>query len=168
MDKTGLMYRNFKGRKMGAVPIFCFLSWGMVLVSPVFAFDKTVTIPSEKKEGIVLTLPAGNYKAEIAGGAVALFYPIHPAYNWFYSLCIGTDSSGGQDQPNIGTLYFEPQPKVASQTDAESAALLALEKGEEGTSLTFTLEEEKQVCFWVNDFDYSDNMGSMRARVYSK
>ena len=136
------------------------------MINEAFAFDQTLTIPAEKSEGVVVKLSAGNYKAEIAGGAVALFYPIHPAYNWLYSLCVGTDSSGGQDQPNLGTLYFEPQPKVTSQADAESAALEALKEGKEGTSLTFTLEEEKEVRFWVSDFDYGDNSGSVRVRVY--
>ena len=133
----------------------------------VLAFDQTLTVPAEKSEGVVLTLPAGTYKIEIAGGAVALFYPIHPAYNWIYSLCIGSDSTGGQNEPNIGTLYFEPQPKATTQAEAEASALAALKIGREGTLILFSLDEEKSIRFWVSDFDYSDNSGSVRVRIYS-
>jgi hypothetical protein len=147
--------------------IFLILLLGLIGRKELFAFDQTITIPAEKSEGVVLTLPAGTYKVEIAGGAVALFYPIHPAYNWLYSLCIGTDSIGGQDEPTIGALYFEPQPKVTTQAAAEASALEALKIGREGTSLVFVLDQEKPLRFWVSDFDYSDNSGSVRVRIYS-
>jgi hypothetical protein len=132
-----------------------------------YAFDQTVTIPAEKSEGVVLSLPKGNYKVEVAGGAVALFFPINPEYSWLYSLAIGTDCKGGQDEPNVGTLYVEPQSKATSQADAETAIMQALKEGQTGTKLAFTLKEKKDVRFWVSDFDYSDNMGSERVRIYS-
>lgn len=130
-----------------------------------FALDQTLTVPAEKSEGVVITLPAGSYKVDIAGGAAALFYPIHPAYSWLYALCLGAQATGGQDEPDLGTLYFDPVPKVTTQSEAETAALEALKKNEEGTSITFSLEEETDVRFWVSDFDYSDNSGSLKVRI---
>ncbi|UCB56524.1 MAG: hypothetical protein JSV30_04765 [Candidatus Omnitrophota bacterium] len=139
----------------------------LVLSTAAYAYDKTITVPAEKAEGITITLPKGNYRAEAAGGAVALFFPIHPNYSWLYSLCVGTDCLGGQDQPNLGTLYVEPSPKVASQADAENEVLQALKEGQVGATLDFTLKQEKEVRLWVSDFDYSDNMGSERVRIFS-
>jgi len=133
----------------------------------VFALDKTITIPAENPQGVILTLSSGDYGIEVAGGAVTLFLPIHPQYEWLYGLAIGTDTEGGQDIANIGTLYFEPDPKVFTQAEAEKQALLAKSREENGTILQFTLEKESQVRFWVSDFDYSDNNGSLRVRIYS-
>lgn len=133
-----------------------------------YAFDKTITIPAEKSEGVVLELPAGEYTAEISGGAICLFFPIHPNYQWIWGLAIGTDVSGGQDCPNIGTLYFEPKEKVFTQTEAEESALKAKADRQTGASLSFSLKENKEVRFWVSDFDYSDNSGSEKVRVYKK
>ena len=136
-------------------------------ITVAYAYDETITVPSEKPEGVVLTLPEGTYNAEAAGGAIALFFPINPNYSWLYGLAIGTDCKGSQDEPNIGTLYVEPAPKATSQADAEKIILQDLKDGRAGTKLEFTLKEKKDVRFWVSDFDYSDNMGSERVRVYS-
>ncbi len=132
-----------------------------------YAYDETITIPAEKSEGIVITLPKGTYKVEAAGGAMALFFPINPNYSWIYTLVVGTDCKGGQDEPNIGTLYVEPETKMPSQADAEKVILQYLKEGKAGTSLEFTIKETKDVRFWVSDFDYSDNTGSERVRIYA-
>ncbi len=139
----------------------------MLLAVTACAFDQTFTVPAEKSEGIVLAMPAGTYKAEAAGGVVAFFFPINPNYSRLYGLAAGADCKGGQDEPNIGTLYAEPEPKMISQADAETVILQALKEGQAGAKLEFTLKEEKNVRFWVSDFDYSDNMGSERVRIYS-
>ena len=133
----------------------------------VFALDETITVGAESPQGVVFVLSAGDYIAEISGGAVSLFLPIHPQYEWLYGLAIGTDTKGGQDIASIGTLYYEPIPKAFTQVQAEKQALLAKGRQETGTSLKFTLKKNKQVRFWVSDFDYSDNSGSLRVRIYS-
>lgn len=147
--------------------IFISLVIFLFTCSAAFALDKTLTVPAEAPQGVSLSLSAGAYIAEIAGGAVSLFFPIHPQYQWLYGLAIGTGTEGGQDVANIGALYFEPYPKVFTQAEAEKQALAARQEKETGTFLEFTLKEEKQVRFWVSDFDYSDNTGSLRVRIYS-
>ena len=37
----------------------------------------TLTVPAEAPEGVLLDLEPGRWKAEIAGGAVTLWYPIY-------------------------------------------------------------------------------------------
>ena len=149
--------------KIGLISLIMFLFTGLT----VFALDETITVGAESPQGVIFTLVAGDYVAEISGGAVSLFLPIHPQYEWLYGLAIGTDTKGGQDIANIGTLYYEPIPKVFTQAQAEKQALLAKAQKETGTSLRFTLKENKQVRFWVSDFDYSDNSGSLRVRICS-
>lgn len=146
---------------------FVILLFGALMQATGYAYEETITVAAEKPEGIVLNLPAGTYRAEVDGGAVALFFPIHPHYGWLYSLAVGTDCEGGQDEPGIGTIYVEPEPRVSSQADAEEIILKALGEGQIGTSLEFTLPEGKEVRFWVSDFDYSDNAGSERVKIYS-
>lgn len=154
---------NIKNRKKIIVLTTMFL----LICSLTYAFDKTITIPAEKPEGVVLELPAGEYTAEISGGAICLFFPIHPHYQWIWGLAIGADVTGGQDKPNIGTLYFEPKEKVFTQTEAEKLAIEAKNSKQTGTSLNFVLEQGKKVRFWVSDFDYSDNNGLEKVRIYS-
>ena len=146
---------------------FVFFSILLLACSITYAWDETITIPAEKPEGVTLTLRRGTYIAEIAGGAISLFLPIHPQYQWLYGLAIGMDVQGGQDEPNIGTLYFEPSPTVFTQAEAEKQALQATVWKQSGTFLRWTLRENKEVTFWVSDFDYSDNSGSERVRIYS-
>ena len=146
---------------------FLFLIAALLFCSTAFAFDETVTIPAEDPGGVTLTLPAGAYIAEIAGGGISLFLPIHPQYQWLYGLSLGANAQGGQDEPNIGTLYFEADPKVFTQAAVEEKALKARTQNKEGTFLKFTLKKSKEVRLWVNDFDYSDNSGSERVRIYS-
>jgi len=132
-----------------------------------FAFEETITIPAENPEGITVDLEKGQYIAEIEGGAIALFYPINPNYCWLIGVAVGTDVKGGQDQPNIGTLYFEPYPPVYNQAEAERQAKEAVKQNTTGTYLRFTLDEDKTVRFWVSDFDYTDNSGMIKLKVSS-
>jgi hypothetical protein len=147
--------------------LFAVLLFSALMQTGVYAYEETITVAAEKSEGVALDLAAGTYRAEVAGGAVALFFPIHPHYGWLYSLAIGTGCEGGQDEPNIGTIYMEPEPRVSSQADAEAIILQAFNEGQVGTSLEFTLPEAQEVRFWVSDFDYSDNTGSERVKIYS-
>ncbi|MFH1503808.1 MAG: hypothetical protein ABIH08_00225 [Candidatus Omnitrophota bacterium] len=151
-----------------AVKMFMLILIFSLICSLTYALDKTITIPAEKSQGITMDLPAGDYTAEIAGGAISLFFPIHPHYQWLYGLAIGTDVEGGQDMPNIGTLYFEPKEKVFTQAEAEELALEATTNKQTGTTLSFTLKQDKKVRFWVSDFDYTDNTGSERVRIYTE
>lgn len=132
-----------------------------------FAFEKIVIIPAEKPEGVTINLEKGEYIAKIEGGAIALFYPINPNYQWLVGVAVGTDVQGGQDEPNLGTLYFEPYPRVYSQAEAERKALEATEESQEGTYLRFFLEKNKEVRFWVSDFDYTDNSGMVKLKIRS-
>jgi hypothetical protein len=132
-----------------------------------YSLDEVITVPAERPEGVTLELPAGTYVAQIESGGIALHFPIHPNYRWLYGMLIGTDVEGGQDEANIGRLYVDPDPNVFTQLEAEEAALMALEKKKSGTSLVFELEEDEVVRFWVSDYDYSDNSGSEKVRVYS-
>lgn len=132
-----------------------------------YSLDEIVTVPAEDPQGVTLELPAGTYAAQIESGAVALHFPIHPNYCWRYAVLIGTDVQGGQDEANIGSLYVDPEPKVRTQAEAEKAALATLKEKKKGTYVVFELKEKKTVRFWVSDYDYSDNSGSERVRVYS-
>ena len=132
------------------------------------AFDEEVIIPADDPEGVVLNLPAGSYVAEVAGGAITLWNPDHPHYRWVYGLVVGTSSEGGIDEPNIGSLYVDISPLALGLEEAEKAILEALKRGEEGTSLNFTLEADSEVRFWVSDFDYTDNEGQEKVRIYLK
>ena len=132
-----------------------------------YSLDEVLTIPAEDPAGVALDLPAGTYVAQIESGGITLHFPIHPNYCWRYALLIGTDVEGGQDEANIGSLYVDPDPKVFTQTEAEKAALKALEEGKKGTYIAFELEEKGTVRFWVSDYDYSDNSGSEKVRIYS-
>ena len=132
-----------------------------------FAFDRTITIPAESSKGIELDMPKGQYIAKIEGGAITLSYPINTNYRWLVAVAVGTDIEGGQDYPNIGTVYFDPDPPVRSQAEAEEQAVKAAKEDVTGTSLKFSLQEDKKVRFWVSDYDYSDNNGMVKLRVYS-
>lgn len=132
-----------------------------------YSFDEVITIPAEDSAGVTLDLPAGTYVAQIESGAVTLHFPIHPNYCWLYAVLIGTGAKGGQDEANIGSLYVTPDPKVFTQTEAERAALKALEEEKKGTYVAFELKQKETVRFWVSDYDYSDNSGSEKVRVYS-
>lgn len=144
------------------------LSFCSVLTAaPLFAFEETITVPAEKSEGVLLDLKKGEYLARIDGGAITLFYPINPNYRWLIGVAAGTDVKGGQDEPNLGTVYFEPKPAVYSQAEAEQQAIKAAKENIGGTFMRFTLKEDKKVRFWVSDFDYSDNNGMVKLKVSS-
>jgi len=132
-----------------------------------YALDEIITVPAENPEGVTLELPPGTYIAQIESGAVALHFPIHPDYRWVYTMLIGTGVKGGQDKANIGNLFVDPKPKVLTQAEAEKAALKALKDGKSGTYVAFELKQKDTVRFWVSDYDYSDNTGSERVRVYT-
>jgi len=132
-----------------------------------YSLDKVVTIPAENPAGVTVELPAGRYIAQLESGAVALHFPIHPDYCWRYAVLIGTGAEGGQDEANIGRLYVDPDPKLYTQAEAEKAGLKALEEDKKGTYLAFELKENGLVRFWVSDYDYSDNLGSEKVRIYS-
>ncbi|MDD5174144.1 MAG: hypothetical protein PHV48_04895 [Candidatus Omnitrophica bacterium] len=134
---------------------------------PVFAFSRVITVPAENSKGVVLDLEKGKYAVAIEGGAIALFYPINPNYRWLISVSIGTDADGGQDQPNIGIVYFEPDPPVHTQAMAEEQALKAVKENLSETPLSFILNENKKVRFWISDYDYSDNSGMVKLRISS-
>lgn len=139
----------------------------MTAGSYVFAFDQTITVPAEESKGVTLDLAQGKYRAVLAGGAVSLFLPMSPDYRWLLGLSMGVKAAGGQDDPDLGTLYFEPAAKAKTQADAENQALQAVDNGQSGTSLEFTLGKDSQVRFWVSDFDYTDNSGMIKVRVYT-
>lgn len=132
-----------------------------------YPFDKIITVPAEDPADITVELPAGTYIAQVGSGAVALHFPIHPDYRWVYTMLIGTGVKGGQDEANIGNLFVDPKPKVLTQAEAEKAALKALKDGKSGTYVAFELKQKDTVRFWVSDYDYSDNSGSERVRIYT-
>jgi len=141
------------------------LFFGLFLIEKTFAFEKSITIPAEKEEGVVVELGKGQYLAEIEGGAIALVYPVSPNYRWLIGIAIGTNAQGGQDEPNMGTLYFEPDPPVFTQAEAEQQALKAVKEKVTGTCLKFSLEKDEAVRFWVSDFDYTDNSGMVKLKI---
>lgn len=108
--------------------------------------------------GTVVSLEAGRYRAEIERGVVSRAHPGHPDYYWFVDVAIGVDVAGGQDMPNIGRVYFDPEPPVFAIPEAERQLRAAVKEKAEGTSLEFVLEEAKEVRFWIRDFDYTDNI----------
>lgn len=145
---------------------------GVVLIfsaSTSLAFEetKTITIPAESPEGVTVDLEKGEYVVEFEAGAISLFYPINPNCCWLIAVAVGIDVEGGQDDPNLGTLYFEPSLPVYTQLEAEQLAQEAVGETIEGTYLEFALEEDKEVRFWVSDFDYTDNSGMIKLKIRS-
>lgn len=137
------------------------------MTGSLFAFEEEITVPAENTEGVVVSLKKGEYIVNITGGAIALFYPINPNYRWLIGVAVGTDAEGGQDQPNIGTIYYEPYPPVHSQAECERQALAAAKEKLKGTYLRFILNDDKNVRFWVSDFDYTDNSGMVKLKISS-
>jgi len=133
----------------------------------VFALNAVITVPAEDPDGVTLKLNKGSYLVKIKGGAMSLFYPINPNYSWIIGVAIGSDVDGGQDYANIGTLYYEPATPVYSQAETERQAVEAAKDNVNGTFLEFYLEEDKEVRFWVSDFDYSDNSGMVKLQIRS-
>lgn len=145
--------------------VFLLYVFSFCFSGTIFALEQTITIPAEKSEGVTLNLEKGDYVVRISAGAITLFYPINPRYCWLIGVAVGSGVEGGQDEPNLGTLYFEPDPAVYSQAEAEQQALAAVKKNKEGTFLNFTLKENSQVRFWVSDFDYTDNSGLIKLNI---
>lgn len=150
---------------ISAAILFIVSFYIFISTEPVFAFEKTIVIPAESPQGVEVELKKGGYTVIIEGGAIALFYPINPNYRWMIGIAVGIDVEGYQDKPNIGTLYFEPNPAAHSQTEAEQQAVKAAAGRLAGTLLEFVLAEDKKVRFWVSDFDYSDNSGMIKLRI---
>ena len=144
-----------------------FLLFIFFFAGNLFAFEETITVPAENPDGVVIDLEKGEYTVTITGGAIALFYPINPNYRWLIGVAVGTDVEGGQDQPNIGMVYFKPNPAVYTQTEAEAQALTAAKESMAGTCLKFSLENNRKVRFWVSDFDYTDNSGMVKLKIRS-
>lgn len=147
--------------------IVTIIAMSLAVCSICYSLDEVVTIPAEDPAGVTLELPAGTYVAQIESEAVALHFPVHPNYCWRYAALIGTGVEGGQDEANIGSLYVDPDPKVFTQTGAEKAALKTLAEDKKGTYVAFELKKKETVRFWVSDYDYSDNSGPEKVRVYS-
>lgn len=145
--------------------VFGLFLCSILLSSTLHAFEQTITIPAENPQGVEVDLPRGEYIVKIEGGAITLSYPINPNYRWLVGIAVGTDVEGGQDYPNIGTIYFEPKPPAHNQVEAECQAIQAAKEDVPGTSLKFTLTENKKVRFWVNDHDYSDNSGMVKLKI---
>ena len=137
------------------------------LYTNTYAFEETVTIPAENADGVVLELEEGEYICEYAGGAITLFYPINPNYCWLIGAAVGIEAEGGQDYPDVGTIYFDPDPPAASQYEAEAQATQAAKEGTIGTFFDFSLAEKTKVRFWVSDYDYTDNSGMIKLKISS-
>lgn len=149
--------------------VLSFLNFSILSPRTLSAFDETIiTVPAEEEKGVTLELEKGEYLVTFAAGAITLFYPINPHYSWLISTAIGTNVTGGQDEPNLGTIYFKPYPAARSQSEAEAQAAAAEEKNVQGTSLPFTLNEKQTVRFWVSDFDYTDNSGMIKLKIEKK
>lgn len=129
------------------------------------AFEKVITVPAEDPEGVIVDLAQGEYVVKIEAGAISVFYPINPGFRWLIAVAVGTDIKDNEDQPNLGMLYFEPEPAVYTQAEAEAQAITATQQGISGTWLKFELKQEKKVRFWVSDFDYTDNSGMIKLRI---
>lgn len=129
------------------------------------AYEETVTVPAESSDGVTLELEEGEYIVRYAGGAITLSYPINSNYRWLVGTAVGIEAEGGQDLPDIGAIYFDPEPASYTQSEAEKQAVEAADAGLAGTYLRFTLDEEKEVRFWVSDYDYSDNSGMIKLRI---
>ena len=153
--------------KKSVFATFALFFYSILLSSALYAFEQTITVPAENPQGVEIDLPKGEYIVRIEGGAITLCYPINPNYKWLIGVAVGTDVEGHQDAPNIGTLYFEPNPPVRNQAEAESQAIQAAKENVPGTSLRFTLAENKKVRFWVSDYDYSDNSGMVKLKISS-
>ena len=138
-----------------------------VLYTNTYAFEEIITVPAEESAGTVLELEKGDYICEYTGGAITLFYPINPNYCWRIGAAVGIETDGGQDYPDLGTIYFDPNPVATSQYAAEIQAIEALKKGEIGTWFDFSLSERAKVRFWVSDYDYSDNSGMIKLKIKS-
>lgn len=132
-----------------------------------YAFEKTVTISAEDSGGVVLELEAGEYYCAYDSGAITLSYPINPNYCWRVGAAVGIDAEGGQDYPDIGVIYFDPDPPVASQSKAEAQAIEAARQGAIGTWIDFSLSKKTKVRLWVSDYDYSDNSGMIKLKITS-
>lgn len=139
----------------------------LFVAGTIFAFEESITVPAENQQGVTLDLEKGEYIVTVEGGSISLFYPINPNYRWLTSVAVGSNVEGGQDEPDIGIIYFEPNPRVYSQAEAEQQALAAVREHLEGTSLKFTLNDNKKVRFWVSDFDHTDNSGMVKLRIRS-
>ncbi len=143
------------------------LTLSLFMAGSIFAFEEEITVPAENPGGVIIDLEKGEYIVTITGGAITLFYPINPNYRWLVGVAVGTDVEGGQDLPNMGTIYYEPTPPVYTQTEAERQALAAAKEKLNGTYLRFTLSDDKNVRFWVSDFDYTDNDGMVKLKIRS-
>jgi hypothetical protein len=161
-----MVQKTSKFPKVLLIMVFLF-SGCLILPQCLLAFEKVITIPAENPNGIVLDLEKGSYIVKYEAGAVALFYPINPHYSWIISTAIGRNSSGGQDSPDIGTIYFQPRPAAFSQYEAEQLALEAVKGGHMGLQFDFVLDEDSEVRFWISDFDYTDNSGMIKLQVKS-
>ncbi len=161
------MHKLNNRTKKSVFTIFSLLLYSILLSSSLYAFEQIITVPAESPQGMEVDLPKGDYIVKIEGGAITLCYPINPNYKWLIGVAVGTDVGGHQDVPNIGTLYFEPNPPVRNQAEAESQAMQAVKENVPGTSLKFTLTENKKVKFWVSDYDYSDNSGMVKLKISS-
>ena len=159
------MTRSNSITKKFVIIILTFFFYLILLTPALFAFEQTITVPAESSRGIELDFRKGNYIVKIEGGAAALFYPINPNYRWLIGVAIGTNMEGGQDYPNIGTLYFEPDPPAYTQAKAEEQVMQAVNENIPGTFLKFNLTENKKVRFWVSDFDYTDNSGMIKITI---
>ena len=153
--------------KKSVLMIFGLFFYSILLSSTLYAFEQTITVPAESPQGVEVDLPKGDYIVKIEGGAITLCYPINPNYKWLIGIAVGTDVEGYQDAPNLGTLYFEPNPPVRNQAEAESQAIQAVKENVPGTSLKFTITENRKVRFWVSDYDYSDNSGMVKLKISS-
>lgn len=155
-------------RMIGSVlTAFIFFLCSVLPAYSLFAFDEVITVPAESPKGVILDLKKGEYIVTIEGGAMSLFYPINPNYKWLIGLSAGTSAKGYQDEPDIGTLYFEPSPSVYSQAEAERQAIKAAKENLNGTFLKFELKQDGRVRFWVSDFDYTDNSGMVKLKINS-
>ncbi len=144
------------------VIFLCLVFWARYL----FALEEIiVTVPAQDPKGATIDLQKGEYTVKIEGGSITLFYPINPNYKWLIGVSVGTEAKGYQDEPDIGTLYFEPTPPVYNQADAEQQAIKAVKENKDGTFLKFALKQDKKVRFWVSDFDYGDNSGMVKLRI---
>ena len=142
----------------------CFIMVLILNTKNSFSFEKIINVPAEKPEGILLDLEPGNYEAILKGGGITLFYPINPNFSWLYSVSIGSDVDGGEDEPDIGVLYFEPNPKSFTQADAEKQLIAAIHD----IYLNFNIKEHTMIRFWVSDFDYTDNSGMIKLLIKKK
>jgi hypothetical protein len=139
----------------------------LTLTVSAVAFEDSITIPAESSQGVVLSLEKGSYSVAYKAGAISLVYPINPNYCWLIGVAIGKEGSGGQDAPDIGTIYFQPRHDVFSQYEAEQLALEAAKGGHLGLQLNFVLDEDSNVRFWISDFDYTDNSGMIKLQIKS-